>query len=395
MPLDFRQVQEQVYQLGENAVLREQILSDRRQQAWELLVENAANWEALRRKVQRIVEQHDPTIRCALPLSGGQERLNARLPAPPALAHGTILAADGSQINPDRHAEVSYCLVNVGAIQMQIGSAAPPAPTVRSRLIYGDQLYTSGGTMTEAQVALERDLAERRILAELGASAPQLPVITFTDGPLELWGARDQAGSAGFDQSLKEYQQALSELHEQHAITAGYVDSPSANLVLRLLEVAMLPEGDLHTIRDHHPLQGASDLELFRELLKPGERSAVFAIQSGSTERYRGHLSLHFFYLHTGRGQRPLARVEIPRWVAEEPAMVDSLHATLVQQCQILGSRAYPYLLHRAHEVALVTLAEKDQLTQMILVEYQRRGLVAGEKTHKQSMKDLPGRTRY
>jgi hypothetical protein len=394
MSVDFRQLQEQVRSLGLEAVKREQVIRERRQLASDLLEEHAKRWQALRHKVQQIVDQVDPNLRCALPVEGGAEALNHRRAAPAPLARGTVIAADGSQINPDRHAEVEFCLVNVGAIQLRIGSADPPVSLITSDLIYGDRLQTPGGTLTEAHVALMRDTAERNILAKLSAAAPEHPLITFTDGPLELWGAKD-GDAAEFGRRLEEYQQALASLRDLGAATAGYVDSPTANLVIRLLEVAMTPEEHLGRIRDYHPLQGATDLWLFSHLLVPGERSAVFAIQSGSMNRYRGDLSLHFFYLHTGRGGRPLARVEIPAWVAGNPELVDALHATLVQQCQVLGTRAYPYLLHRAHEVALVSLAEKEQVTHMIMQERLRRGLDPGEKSHKQSVKDLPGRTRY
>jgi hypothetical protein len=61
----------------------------------------------------------------------------------------------------------------------------------------------------------------------------------------------------------------------------------------------------------------------------------------------------------------------------------------------VMGSRPYPYVLHRAHEAALVKLEEKDQVTQMIVNELQRRGVEVGEMSYKQSAKDLRGRTAY
>jgi hypothetical protein len=107
-------------------------------------------------------------------------------------------------------------------------------------------------------------------------------------------------------------------------------------------------------------------------------------------------LALRFFYLNVGRTDAAwLARVEIPAWVAEDPQKLDSLHAVLVDQCKILGTRAYPYLLHRAHETAVVTLEEKDQLTQMIILELRRRGVWVGEASHKQAAKSLGKRTSY
>jgi hypothetical protein len=89
-------------------------------------------------------------------------------------------------------------------------------------------------------------------------------------------------------------------------------------------------------------------------------------------------------------------RVEIPRWVAQDCDLLFPLQATLVNQCRQMGSHAYPYVLHRAHEVALVTLEEKQQILDMIAAELYRQGVEVGEKSQKQAVKDISGtRTRY
>jgi hypothetical protein len=393
MSLDFRQVREQVRQLGENARLRLESLQTKREQAFALLESNAQALDDLRQKVRRLVHDYDPYLRCALPF---QEPLDAHQPLPQLPNQATLLAADGSQIAPDRHLEVNYCLINVGAIRMQLGAAQAPEVTIRSQLFYDEALYTETGVITEARLALLRDLNERSRLADLAeGTAP--PVITVTDGPMELWGGREGGESESeFRKSMDAYREVLSRLRRMGAATAGYVDKPAANLVVRLLEVAMLAESQLPEIRRAFPLRGVIDAHLFRRILDAGERSAVFALQSGSAGDYRDELALHFFYLNVGRPGHPwLARVEIPAWVAADARMLDDLHAVLVQQCRLMGGRAYPYLLHRAHEAAVVTLQEKEQVTAMIAQELRRRGVEVGEVSHKQSAKDLPGRTGY
>jgi hypothetical protein len=283
----------------------------------------------------------------------------------------------------------------VGAIQVRIGTPDPPQITVSSQLFYDEQLYTLSGTLSEAQVALMRDLSERKWLADLVRNAPA-PVITFTDGPMELWGAKDTQDSQDFQRSLQEYQQVLTDLQEMGVTTAGYVDKPAANLMVRLLEVASLSEEQLPQVKRLYPLRGVLDRQLFQRLLAPGERSAVFAIQSRSGEHYLGGLALHFFYLNVGRTGRPwLARVEIPAWVAADSRRLDDLQAVLVQQCRVLGSRPFPYLIHRAHEAAVVSLEEKEQVEQMIANELSRRGVEMDEESNKQFAKDQAGRTRY
>jgi hypothetical protein len=394
MSLDFQQVQEQVRLMGENAQQHAQRLQELRQHANDLLQHNARELARLRHKVEN-ARQHDPSLRCALPLDDpSAEPLDGHFPLPPLPAQATLIAADGSQINPDRHAAVNYCLVNVGAIRMRHGSSEPPRPSTQCRLLYDEQLYTAAGTLTDESVALMRDLNERRYLVELVEDATP-PVVTFTDGPMELWGAKDEGGEGGFRKHLQDYLEALSRLRDLGVTTAGYVDKPGADLVVRLLEIAATAEEDLGNIRKQRPLRGVTDTDLYRERLEAGERSAVFAIQSRSLEDYRGDLALRFFYLNVGPSDDPwLARVEVPAWVVADPHKLNNLHAVLINQCRIMGGRPYPYLLHRAHETAVVTLDEKEQLTLMIKNELQRNKVRVGRESYKQALKQTTKRRR-
>lgn len=394
MALDFQQLREQVRQLGENAPLRDQRLKELREQACGLLKTNSHRIEELRLKVQEVVRSHDPTLRCALPVG---EALDDHFSQPNPPLQATVLAADGSQIAPDRHAEIEYGLINVGVIGMVYGSAVAPVTTAFTHLFYDEDLYTSTGIMSDALLALRRDLNERTMLARQAAQAIP-PVITFTDGLMEIYASKELVGeeASEFQKSLTEYLEVLFEMQSQGVITAGYVDKPGTTLVIRLLEVAMISDADFSEIKKYHPLRGIYDIDLYKDLLHPGERSPVFAVQSPSSKVYTGSLSLHFFYLNVGRPGHPsLSRIEIPAWVSENQGMLDSLHAVVIDQCRVMGSKPYPYLLHRAHETALVSLQEKEQITAMIALELRKRGVKVGEQSQKQANKDLSGRTRY
>ncbi len=391
MSLDFLQVSQQVKQLGEKALSHQRDLKTRLAETCALLEDCATQNEQLQHKVQEVVRNYDQTLRCAVPVN---EALNSRHPLPPLPEQVTLIAADGSQIFADRHAEVEYCLVNTGAICMRYGSSDAPVTSIQSHLIYAEELEG----MSDDRLSLQRDLAERARLWELASSAPA-PVITFTDGPLELWTTTLEAGKVAgeFKRSLDLYLDVLHKLCELNTTTAGYVDKPGADLVVRLLEVVKAEAADLPNMRKFHPFKGVTDRELYRDMLQPGERSAIFAIQSRSSTPYQGELGLHFFYLNVGKVGHPyLARVEIPAWVVEDQSKLDNLHAVLVSQCRMIGARAYPYLLHRAHETAVVSLEDKEQVTQMIIHELQMRGLEGSGLSAKQYNKDVSGtRTRY
>jgi hypothetical protein len=395
MAINFQQVREKIQQIGAGAAGRQKALQERQAEARQLLKANASALEMLQARVES-AKGTDANLRCAVPLN---EALDSSFPAPGLPEHATLIAADGSQINPSRHEQVQFGLVNAGGIVLRLNSGESTVLHTDSRLMYDDELFREGVPLSEGMVALERDLQERSLLAEL-AMGQEAPVVTFTDGPIELWGARDGQEARAYAESLDKYKGVLSRLQSLGVITAGYVDKPASDLVVRLLELSKATLKDMEDLRNFRPLLGVTDRFLFGDkkdlLLKPGQRSAVFSIQSSSAKNYQGVLSLHFFYLNAGRDESHphIARVEIPRWVAEDASMLGLLHAVLVDQCRIMGAKPYPYLLHRAHETAVVSNEEKFQVEQMLLQELRHQGMDVEDGSYKQSAKDLPGRSR-
>ncbi len=394
MPVDFQQIHARIMQIGARERERRTDLEKRKTEAIDSLNAHALNLDVLREKVNK-ASATDPSVRCAVPRS---EELTANVPCPSAPAQAALIAVDGSQINVDRHAALQFAVVNAGAVIMRPRSGDVPEICTSTDLLYGEDLETEYGMMSDRLVALRRDLKEREFFDDLSKGLAG-PVVTFTDGPLELWGTAGEEAKE-FAAFLEKYKGVLSRLQSREVVAAGYVDKPGANLVVRLLELARMSDeqlGDLQTLRKSHPYRGVDDALLFsgefQPLIFPGHRSAVFKLQSSSNNIYTGALSLHFFYLNVGSVGHPwLVRVEIPQWVAEDSAKLGLLHSVLVEQCGIMGNRPYPYLLHRAHETAVVRLDERAHIEQMLNLELMRHGEPLHEKSNKQTAKDLPGR---
>ncbi len=181
---------------------------------------------------------------------------------------------------------------------------------------------------------------------------------------------------------------------ELQLITAGYVDKPRSDLVVRLLELLISSETEI--TKNQRRLTGIADAVIFADLLQPGERSTVFGLQSASTHQFQGDLALHFFYLNVGRSGKPqIARVEVPAWVTKNPANIDIIQHALLTQCRQMGSKSYPYILHRAHETAMVSFDERNQLLNLLQIEMLNQGQTVGETSNKQQAKNLPGKTRF
>jgi hypothetical protein len=390
MALNFLQVFEKIREIGLGASARRENLERMRKDATGLLEAWADKADELNDKLER-ARQADPSLRCAIPLV---EPLDAARDLKPVPDKMTLIAADGSQIAPDRHASVLYSLVNVGAIVMRTGSGEAPEIFTDSYLLYDDEIYTETGMLTAEAIDLQRDIAERKKLLEL-AKQVDAPIVALTDGPVELWGAKN-GGEDEYRKNLELHKSILSQLESLGVTVAGYVDKPGADLVVRLLEIARLSsEEQFKEIRKQHSLRGVTDRWLYGRILKAGQRSAVFGMQSGSRVHYTGDLALHFFYLNVGSEKHPwLVRVEIPKWVAYDEEKLNLLHAALLDQCRMMGAKPYPYLLHRAHEIAVVKFDEKRQVEQMLELELRRSGGETDEGSYKQSAKDLPGRKR-
>jgi hypothetical protein len=392
MALNFQQVIDKIKQIGMGARERQESLDELRLQARQLLNDWAERIPELYDKVERS-RQVDPSLRCAYPL---KERLDAFTLEPTLDGQRdavTLLAADGSQILPDRHAALQYSLVNVGAIVLQPGSSQAPEVFTDSSLQFADELFTESGMVNGEAIEQLRDIAERRKLLELAPCYPA-PVVALSDGPVELWGVKN-GNEDDYRKNLEIHKSILSQMQAKGVTVAGYVDKPGANLVIRTLEIARISsDEDFKNIRKLHSLRGVTDRWLFG-FLPAGSRSAVFGLQSSSRLHYTGDLALHFFYLNVGdSGHAWLVRVEIPGWVAEDANRIGHLQSALLQQCRVMGARPYPYILHRAHEIAVVKFDERKQVEQMLDMELRHAGVEVELGSAKQSAKNLPGRGR-
>jgi len=390
MPINFQQVYARIREIAAGADESKRTLEEKRDLARSLLTTYNTELEYLQRKVEE-AKTVDSNIRCAVPLD---EPLTSTYPPPPPAADVTVIAADGSQINPDRHSSIQFSIINVGIITMKLHSGQAPEICVETEMLYGEDLISNGNLISEGMVAMRRDISERMKLDEISKGLKG-PVINLTDGTIELWGAKGDDPQAYAD-FVEKYLRVLTRLHARGVVTAGYVEKPSADLVVRLLEIATADQEQIQRLREYQPLRGVSDRWLYGErenpLLPPGHRSAVFALQSGSVKKYKGPLSLHFFYLNVGTLGHPWpVRVEVPQWVAEDKAKLELLHAVLIEQCNMMGSKPYPYLLHRAHETAVVRREEKDQVEQLLAMELRRVRAEVGDRSHKDSAKALPG----
>lgn len=413
MTLEFEKLTAELDEMAASAFRRQRQTQTQIDVALRRLHESATDWERIDTALTRAKQEADPKYyRSARPLDYS-EPLDIRVPAPPCPAEATLIATDGSQILPDRHAAFLYYLINVGILVYHHGRGQPPEaftrPTIeypRESLLDGDELDGETAEDTDDFVASSAVVNVRRDLTEIGTLADivwehqfeQPPVLAVLDQRLLYWPALSSGSES--KEAIDSWLKAMSRIRECQALLAGYIDRPGKSSVITLLhtlEHMDEPTFDFTSLGRRKMWSGPTDVDLFSQLLEPGERSKIFADVSEHNDRFRHDdedNEICFFYLNPGRTGRQIARVDIPMWVAREPAAVDAVHALLYDQCQLLGD--YPYVLTRADEMAVVGRQDQAELDHRIALRMQTVGL-EGVLTAKQTSKDIArgGKTRH
>ncbi len=292
-------------------------------------------------------------------------------PLPPRPAEYAALAVDGSQIPPDRHAPLLCYVLNVAGVYIRYGERAAVRFTTEPRLFYEDQdVYevVDGVRVRigDAGLAAHRTQMEFAALeALIGETADiGVPAVAFVDGTLILWTLWNARSETVRRTGLEVLIRLLDRARAGGIPVVGYISDPGSGEAANLARVLLCPMdrpdcGDCRYLKAGDPPCAAAevaDAALFRLLLtRPGQRSAVFESRSRILERYAEAHRTCFFYLDVGA---EVARLEVPRWVADDRAMLDLVHAAAYDQAA--KGLGYPVVIDEAHKQAVVTGAERQ-----------------------------------
>lgn len=355
-----------------------------RAEAARRCLEGYASGEALATLVARLRSARVPWL-AAIPL---EPPLNT-FPLPPRPPDYVIAASDGSQIFPDRH-EVALCyLINVGTVFIRYGDrpevdlASHPELFFREEDLYEEDAAGRRRAVEEESVSARRNRAELEALADLvdRAGAAGVPAVALADGTLILWHLWSRPEPVR-RQGVAELEALMDLARERRVPVAGYLSAPRAAEVANLARLAACPVPDPDCSGCRYRKQGdppceetagLDDALLVGPLLHGGARSAIFESRSEILERYRSEHRICFFYVDTGI---EAARVEVPRWVADDPGLLDLVHAAAVDQAR--KGQGYPVALDEAHKQALVTGADRRAFFDLVGRALAGRGMPVG-----------------
>ena len=371
MSLDLAKLLSQVDQLGAETVQRQAERAASLPKAQAGLRQAAALDPS---EIHLRIERAGDRWRGAAP---GTEAWQTSFPPPALPARWHALGADGSQVYPDRHACAQFSLVNVGSLDLIHGTGEAPVARTRPRLLFRqDELITAqGDPIDTGLVNGMRDVAEMTELADLAEGSPAEPALALLDNGLLLWLALQEfeRRSPEVEALLTHYLGELDRLRRSAAALAGLIDRPRGTNLLRLVELCMLPLAQVNAETARQRIfPSLVDRDLLQALLPPGHRSALFRVISPLNAVFGSHgHEIRFFYLNTGF-ENQIARIEVPAWVAADPDRLGLVHAGILEECRLTG---IPYVLVRAHELAVVTLHDRSALDALIANALLRHGI--------------------
>ena len=363
------------------------------------------------------------------------EPLNSIHDLPSRPASYALVATDGSQIDLERHGMAMCYVINVGRVFLRYGEHPAAKLSSTPALYYRDEdLYLTDGVRRVAiegnylsarrdveegvalvgladEFLLERstkDTKEHDLETSLGVAsrafadhpssrnfADQTPAIALQDGTLVRW---TLAGAEKFvqDHFLRTYLAYLDDMRSRSIPVASYISRPRSPEVTGTIRLMFCPDVNLHEKRGAKcsecsdiaagrepscaPCQNLTDADVLTDMLEDGQRGPLFLSMSRINIESYGPHQIYFFYMRVGR---EIGRVEMPQWVAEDPAAVDLIHSLIYDQC--MKGQGYPVALARAHEQAIVRTADRRAFLSMVENSLLRAELPAASSRKRDS----------
>lgn len=305
------------------------------------------------------------------------------LPEPPA--KHAVVAADGSQIMPDKH-EVTLCyLLNASGIILYYGTGERPFAETVPKLCYQDEDLFERDYGKKRVPVNDKILAMKRTLAEstelermiLAAAESGIPAMALWDGSLIRWALENEPPDYK-ERVLKQYLHTFEVAKELRVPVAGYISDPGSKDFVNSMRIMLCDQPrvdcDFCSYKDGtetppcDAVGRLKDTTVYRERLSDGKRTVLFTSSSSILEKYGDH-KVYAFYMDVGS---EVVRIEVPEWVAEDRELLDLTHAVCFDQAT--KGRGYPVALAEAHEHAVVTGSDRRAFFEMLERSFIKHG---------------------
>jgi hypothetical protein len=204
-----------------------------------------------------------------------------------------------------------------------------------------------------------------------------VPMLAMVDGSLIYW-FLEQLPLEARDRILPQIFEAWNQLKDLGIPLMGYLSASRSSEAMNFLRLQACP----HEVPDcivYCPnqlekapcqvLEPLRDSALWTFQLQPGQRSTLWRSSARILDLYGCH-AIYFCYVHVGT---EIARVEVPAWVAENPALLDQSLSLMLAQVQ--KGYGYPVALAEAHNQAVVRGGDRARFFALLEQQMIKAGL--------------------
>lgn len=270
----------------------------------------------------------------------------------------TCVGVDGSQIYPDLFSPVQFGWVSALAYEMGHGIILKDGLCVSEQIL---DLAEDEQTIRN-YIDLSRAVIEMKVASDVADKGGSNKVVLL-DGSLIPWASFSRNTSSRIRSLLDQYQTYFSK--SQDSLIVSVISNPHSRSVINLIEFSLVIPVDAYK-----PVRyGYRDRDLFKQVLKNGERSALFFNGSIHNQRFaKKGLGIYFFYLKVND---EIMRIELPQWIADESKKVDQVHSAVHYDSTDLG---YPYTLAQAHYHVVLKNDVADAIRNLAESAYYQAG---------------------
>lgn len=269
-----------------------------------------------------------------------------------------VVSVDGSQVYPDRHQGVSSYLINIGIVCVPYG-LSKPVLLESYPYVFGMDKDLAFEHLSTDLVNLQRQELEflwgnRQVCTvRTDSFGEDIPTVLLCDGSYIVW-VLESTHERLKSMFAATYQKVFSQLYHERVLVAGYISVPRSREILSVVRLAAA--GYVSPVaQDEFQFPYATDLTVLTGFLEVGFRTIVFKHNGALNSIYPSGMEPYFFYLNVGA---EIVRIEIPAWIARDEVLVN--HIASVAYDQAVKGNGYPVVLAEAHEMAVITGADRE-----------------------------------
>ena len=284
----------------------------------------------------------------------------------------TAIAADGSEVPINEDFFFPYYIINIGFIALKYGKNHFFFADSNAKIYFeenelyekvGDKSFLVRGELLSSKMLLEESKKLEELLKDF--YTVEVPVLALFDGTLIQWEIKEKSETYK-NNFVKNFQRMILKALQLKAPLAGYISGTRSRDVMEMIRIFLEMKGEDF---DKQLLSIIKDADIFKIILRKGERSAMFRSNAPILNLYKA--PIYFFFLNVGS---EVVRIEIPEFIAFDNDLLEITCALILSQSKKGGG--YPVALKEAHEQAVIKSSERVFIEELFIDFLRKKGII-------------------